>query len=130
MPDAPRRVLLVDDYPDALESWSLFLRVAGYDVCTAADGQTALDLVASDHPDLVVMDLDLPGISGVEAARQLRAAPETRLLPLIAATGYSHAAQLDAAREAGFDLVLVKPCDPTHLLHEIARLIDGHHRSV
>jgi CheY-like chemotaxis protein len=118
-----RRVLVVDDYVDGLESWSLFLHMSGYQVLTAADGETGVTLASSEHPDVVVMDLDLPKLSGVEAARRLRASPETRDLPLIATTGYSQSRQLDEARAAGFDLVLVKPCDPLRLLAEIERLL-------
>ena len=74
-------------------------------------------------PDLIVLDLELPGISGFEAARALRGDPETADIPLIAATGYSHLRQLDLAREVGFDAVVVKPCDPDMLLAEIERLV-------
>jgi CheY-like chemotaxis protein len=69
------------------------------------------------------MDLDLPGITGVEAGRRLRAAPDTRTLPLIAATGYSHGRQLDEAKTVGFDAMILKPCDPAMLLRAIERLI-------
>jgi CheY-like chemotaxis protein len=123
MSERPRCVLVVDDYLDSLESWSLFLRMSGFDVLTAGDGASAMQLVATKHPDVVVMDLDLPIVTGVEAARRLRAEPATHHLPLIATTGYSQGPQLDLARQAGFDLVLVKPCDPARLLAEIERLV-------
>ena len=119
-----RRILLVDDYPDALEIWSLYLRLAGYDVLTASDGRRAVEIASESHPDVVVMDLELPGITGIEAARRLRHHPATAAIPLIAATGYSHSAQLDAASEAGFDVILIKPCDPARLVAEIQRLLD------
>jgi two-component system CheB/CheR fusion protein len=118
------RVLLVDDYPDALESWSLFLRVSGYEVEEACDGPSALQMTQSFDPDLIVLDLDLPGITGIEVARRLRAAPETSHLPLIAVTGYSSTAALERAHQVGFDVVLVKPCEPDHLVFEISRLLD------
>jgi CheY-like chemotaxis protein len=118
-----KRILLVDDYPDALEVWSLYLRSQGYDVITAENG---LDAVARAHvylPDLIVLDLELPGISGFDAAVQLRASEETSGIPLIAATGYSHLRQLDRARESGFDSILIKPCEPSTLVGEIERLL-------
>lgn len=120
MPATPT-ILIVDDYPDALDVWSLYLRGAGFHVLTAEDGPTALDTATRSRPDLVVMDLELPGLSGFEVARALRAQPSTRSTPLIAVSGYSQPQQLDDARRAGFDAVIVKPCDPAHLVEEIHR---------
>jgi CheY-like chemotaxis protein len=116
-------ILLVDDYVDALEVWGLYLRAAGYNVLTASDGLTALSVATDARPDLVVLDLELPGKSGFEVATILRAQSVTRDLPIIAATGYSHARQLDLARKSGFDAILIKPCDPDVLLGEIRRLL-------
>lgn len=116
-------VLLVDDYEDSLESWRLFLELSGYDVLTARDGYSAVQLASDCHPAVVIMDLDLPGITGVEAGRRLRAAPSTHALPLIAATGYSHGRQLDEAKTVGFDTMILKPCDPAMLLRAIERLV-------
>jgi CheY-like chemotaxis protein len=119
----PKCILLVDDYPDTLEVWGLYLRSVGYKVITATDGLEALRQAHLYHPDLVVLDLELPGISGFEAASRLKRSPETARIPLIAATGYSHAQQLDHARESGFDSIAIKPCDPTALGAEIERLL-------
>ena len=119
-----RHILIVDDYPDALDIWTLYLRSLGYRVSTAADGTTALAQAEQLLPDLIVLDLELPGISGFEAARRLRRNPSTHDIPLIAATGYSHQRQLSMAREAGFDEVVVKPVDPNTLVAEIERLLD------
>jgi CheY-like chemotaxis protein len=115
-------ILIVDDYPDSLDIWAIYLQSSGYRVSTAIDGVSAVAKAHELLPDLIVLDLELPGISGFEAARLLRAAPETADIPLIAATGYSHLRQLDLAREVGFDAVVVKPCDPDLLLSEIERL--------
>jgi CheY-like chemotaxis protein len=119
----PKRILLVDDYPDALEIWGLYLRSLGYDVVTAEDGLTAVDLAHQHHPDVIVLDLELPGITGFEAAARLRQASDTRHIPLIAATGYSHVKQLNQARDCGFDSIVVKPCEPAALVAEIERLL-------
>jgi CheY-like chemotaxis protein len=119
-----RHILIVDDYPDALEIWALFLRLRGYRVSTAADGATALAEAEQSLPDLIVLDLELPGISGFEAARRLRRNAATQDIPLIAATGYSHQRQLAMARDAGFDQIVVKPVDPDSLVEEIERLLD------
>jgi CheY-like chemotaxis protein len=120
---SPSTILLVDDYPDALDVWGLYLRAVGFSVLTAADGPTALEVATQHHPDLIVLDLELPGKSGIEVATILRAQPSTRDIPLIAATGYSHVKQLNLARESGFDSVVIKPCDPDALLREIRRLL-------
>jgi two-component system cell cycle response regulator DivK len=101
--------------------WGLYLRALGYDVLTADDGLMAVDIAVTMAPDVVVMDLELPGLSGCDAARRLRQDGRTATLPLIAATGYSHAKQLEQARMAGFDAIVVKPCDPALLVAEIER---------
>jgi CheY-like chemotaxis protein len=124
---ASKRVLLVDDYPDALEIWGLYLRAVGYDVIEAEDGLSAVEQAHRHLPDVIVLDLELPGITGFEAAVRLRQASDTRNIPLIAATGYSHAKQLNQARASGFDAIVVKPCDPAALVEEIERLLAHRH---
>ena len=75
------------------------------------------------RPDVIVLDLELPGITGFEAAVRLRQSAATSSIPLIAATGYSHMKQLDQARASGFDSIVVKPCEPAALVAEIERLL-------
>jgi two-component system cell cycle response regulator DivK len=118
-----RHILIVDDYPDALDIWALYLRAMGFRVSTASDGAMAIAQAESLLPDLIVLDLELPLVSGVDVARHLRANPDTQFIPLIAATGYSHAGQLDRARAAGFDQIVIKPCEPDRLVEEIERLL-------
>jgi two-component system phosphate regulon response regulator PhoB len=118
-------ILLVDDYADALPAWEIFLQAEGFDVLTASTGPEALSTVSASSPDLVVLDLALPGLSGCDVARTLRSAVATQHIPLIAATGFSDAVQLEQARLAGFDTVLVKPCDPTELAARIRELLTG-----
>lgn len=113
------RILLVDDYPDALDVWALYLRICGFEVVTAADGASALAIAAERPPDIAILDLEMPGLSGYEVARRLRAQPATCALPLIALTGHSHPARIAEARAAGCDRVLTKPCDPDLLCREI-----------
>ena len=114
-------VLLVDDYADALEVWELYLSAAGFTVGTATDGVAGLEKARQLKPDIIVMDLQMPGLSGAEVAQALRADAATRHIPLIAATGHSRT-QLSDARAAGFDSIIVKPCDPDDLVAEIRRL--------
>jgi CheY-like chemotaxis protein len=118
-------ILIVDDYPDALDVWDLYLRASGFEVLRAEDGESALQCACENLPDLVVMDLELPGLSGLEVARALKARDDTRRIPLIASTGHSLPAKLDEARKSGFDLVLIKPCDPAELVEQIHRHLDA-----
>jgi len=118
-----RRILIVDDYRDALEVWEWYLRSQGYDVVTASNGYDAVRLAKSTHPDVIVMDLQLPGLSGCDAAREIRMAEPTTGIPLIAATGFSHDRQIAEARAAGFDQIVIKPCDPSQLVDEIERVL-------
>src|SRR5262245_54794851 len=67
------RILVIDDYVDAVEVWELYLRAAGFEVLTATDGVSGLQLARTERPDVVVMDLQMPGLSGVEVAQALRA---------------------------------------------------------
>lgn len=120
-----KHILIVDDYPDAVEIWALYLGARGYRVSTASDGEQAIAQAERLLPDLIVLDLELPRLSGFDVARHLRANPETQSIPLIAATGYSHQCQLDRARDAGFDQIVIKPCDPDDLEREIARHLDA-----
>jgi two-component system cell cycle response regulator DivK len=118
-----KHILIVDDYADAVDIWAIYLQSRGYQVSTAADGPTALEKATTLLPDLIILDLELPGLTGFEVAQRLRAQGDTSGIPLIAATGYSHARQLDLARQSGFDAVVVKPCDPDMLVQEIERLL-------
>jgi CheY-like chemotaxis protein len=120
MADAPT-ILIVDDYPDALDVWDLYLRASGFEVLRAEDGTEALRCACDELPDLVVMDLELPGLTGVQVARALRERAETQHIPLIASTGHSLPAKLDEAKRAGFDQILIKPCDPAELVATIRR---------
>jgi CheY-like chemotaxis protein len=123
MTEKLKRLLLVDDYPDALEMWSYFLRSSGYHVMTARTGLEAIERAEGGDPDLILLDLQLPEMSGLDAARRLRASQKTAHIPLIAVTGFSQAREHDAAREAGFIAVMVKPCDPVGLLAEVERVL-------
>jgi CheY-like chemotaxis protein len=113
-------VLLVDDYPDALDVWEIFLTAAGCQVMTAGDGAQALVIARSERPDVIVMDFQMPGMSGPSVAAALREDPATAQIPLIAVTG--RRMELAEARRLGFVALIVKPCEPEALLAEIRRV--------
>lgn len=117
-------VLLVDDFVDALEVWTLFLSAAGFTVATAANGLAGLQQARTLRPDAIVLDLQMPGLSGPDLARALRADEATRHIPLIAATGYTRGHEAEA-RAAGVDSIVHKPCDPDALVAEIRRLVSA-----
>ena len=94
-------ILLVDDYPDAVDVLALYLKGEGFEVLTANDGANALAEAMRSRPHLIVMDLEMPVLSGYEVAARLRQQAETRDIPLIAATGHSHARQLEDAVTGG-----------------------------
>jgi PAS domain S-box-containing protein len=104
------RVLVVDDNVDAAETLAMMLRVLGQRVETAHDGIAAIDLAVRSAPDLVLLDIGLPGLDGYEVARRLRGRMGTKPM-LVAVTGYGQEEDRIRSREAGFDRHVVKPVD-------------------
>ncbi len=115
---AGRRILLADDNRDAAESLAMLLQVSGHETCVAFDGQEALDKAQSWRPDVALLDIGMPKLTGHEVARRLRAQPEFHDLILVALTGWGQEDDRRRSREAGFDHHLVKPCD-LGLLHRL-----------
>jgi two-component system CheB/CheR fusion protein len=111
-PVRPRRVLIVDDNRDAAESMALLLQLRGHDVRTAHDGPGGLAAADAFRPEVVLLDIGLPGMDGYEVARRLRRRPAGKGTLLVAVTGYGHEDDRRRSREAGFDHHLVKPTDP------------------
>jgi two-component system cell cycle response regulator DivK len=114
------RALVVDDYDDAREMYAEFLVFKGFEVVQAQNGLQALALAESLLPDLIVLDLALPDIDGIEVTRRLKASPLTSSIPIIMLTANAQARMLDEARKAGCAAVLVKPCTPDELLEVAA----------
>jgi len=115
-------VLVVEDDRLAAESTLELLRVWGYDVRLATSGPAALELVPAFQPDVVLLDLSLPGMDGFELARQLRARATSAALVLIALTGYGDEQDRAASQAAGIDHHLVKPVEIDDLRRLLARL--------
>jgi PAS domain S-box-containing protein len=104
-----RKILLVEDNPDTASAMTRLLSLWGQDVRTAPDGSSALAQIAADPPEIVLMDIGLPGMDGYELARQIRARPDGGNIILAALTGYGQPEDQLRARECGFDLHLIKP---------------------
>jgi len=118
-----RRTLIVEDNDDARESLRLLLESLGHEVIEASDGAQGVTLAVEHRPDVMLIDLGLPGIDGYEVARAVRAHPEGKAMTLIAVTGYGQAEDRRRSKEAGFDAHLVKPVSQ----HTLASLISAAH---
>ena len=109
-------VLIVDDVQDNRTIYVLFLRFSGFRVAEAENGEEALAKATSLLPDVIVMDLSLPVMDGWEATRRLKRDPRTMKIPVLVLTGHALPEHAQAAREAGCDMVITKPCLPDQLL--------------
>jgi CheY-like chemotaxis protein len=115
-----RRVLVVDDNTDAAATLDLLLKSLGHETCVVHDGFQALRKAAEFRPEVVLLDIGMPGLDGYEVARRLRALKSERPLRIVAITGWGQEADRTRSREAGFDVHLVKPVDPNLLTSVIA----------
>lgn len=114
------RVLVVDDNRDAVSTLGMLLRLLGHEVREAYDGAEAVERAADFRPDVVLLDIGLPKLSGYEAAAAIRAEPWGRSAALWATTGWGQAADRERSQAAGFDAHLVKPVDPAELIGRLA----------
>ena len=122
-PDAPL-ILVVDDYQDAREMYAEYLQFSGFRVAEARNGNEAVAQAFSLRPDLILMDLSLPGMDGWEATRVLKADERTKHIPVVALTGHALAGASEGARRAGCDSFVTKPCLPDDLVVEVRRMLD------
>jgi DNA-binding response OmpR family regulator len=122
------RVLVVDDSPDAADSLAMLLQLWGHEVAVANDPEEALAAARRCPPEIVLLDIGLPGIGGYELAKQLRREGLSTAF-LAAITGYGEERDRRRALEAGFDSHLVKPVDPEVLRATIARVQAARPRS-
>jgi two-component system CheB/CheR fusion protein len=121
-PAAALRILVVDDNEDSAESLAMLLQLTGHEVRTAHSGPEALAAAEEHRPDLVFLDIGMPGMNGFEVASRLRQQPETRNVLLVAMTGWGQEEDRRRSKEAGFDQHLVKPLDPRDLEELLARV--------
>ncbi len=121
VPSSTRRILVVDDNEDVAESLAMVLRLGGHEVEVAHDGPAALQAAHAYQPEVVLLDIGLPGMTGYEVAQRLRQQPPAGLALLVALTGYGQEEDRRRSWEAGFDLHLTKPVDPADLKQLLAR---------
>lgn len=115
-----KSLLIVDDNPENLKLILMLLASSGHELVTAMDAVQALQAIERRVPDLILLDLQLPGMDGLELTRRLRANPHTCSIPIVAVTAYAMKGDEDKARDAGCDNYLVKPIDK-RLLREVVK---------
>jgi two-component system, cell cycle response regulator DivK len=116
-------ILVVDDYQDAREMYAEYLQFSGFRVAEARNGNEAVEQAFALKPDLILMDLSLPGMDGWEATRRLKADDRTRHIPIVALTGHALAGASEGAKKAGCDSFVTKPCLPDDLVVEVRRML-------
>ena len=117
------KILVVEDNEMNRDMLTRRLERRGYEVAVAVDGGQGLALARSEPPDLILMDMSLPVVDGWEATRQLKAAPETRAIPIIALTAHAMSGDRDRAIEAGCDDYDTKPVELPRLVEKIQALL-------
>ena len=117
-----KKILIVEDHPDIRRLLTLSLRRQGYEILETNTGSSAVTLVTTEKPDLVLLDLSLPDLSGLEIARTIKQNPETTQIPLVALSGYSEREIESKALEAGMAEYLLKPTETKRLVEVIEKL--------
>ncbi len=117
------KILLVEDNEMNRDMLSRRLLKAGFEMVMAIDGEQAIDLARSEAPDLILMDISLPGLDGWEATRLLKARPETRSIPIIALTAHAMAGDREKSLAAGCNDYDTKPIDFRRLVEKIQGLL-------
>jgi two-component system, cell cycle response regulator DivK len=120
---AVRTVLIVEDQIEMRAIASAYLEHQGYRVLATGDGADAVRQARDEHPDLIFMDISVPGMDGIRATAELKRDPATRGIPVVILTAHPYGSVGKRAMDAGCDGWLNKPCDPRRLLQEVQRRV-------
>lgn len=120
-------VLVVEDYDDARDMYAECLEASGFDVAQAGTGEEAVERARTLRPAVIIMDLSLPGLDGWAATRAIKADPQTAATPVIALTGHARSSAATAARDAGCDAFLTKPCLPDDVVNVVRKFLAPAH---
>lgn len=115
----PARILIIEDNPANLELMSYLLHAFGHDILTACDGQEGLEAARRESPDLIICDVELPTIDGMEVARSLKSDSALRWIPLVAVTAFAMVGDRDRVLAAGFDGYIPKPIAPEKFIGQV-----------
>ena len=118
-------VLIVDDDPVIQRLLRVNFEMEGYEVIVGVDGIDGLEKARAEHPDIVVLDIMMPRMSGLDVAKALKADPETASIPVVLLSAKAQEADLRAGDESGADDYLTKPFDPFQLLQRVEQLLAG-----
>jgi DNA-binding response OmpR family regulator len=118
-----KKILIADDSPTSLVWEKLILGDADFEIITATDGEAALDKAIAERPSLIVLDVVMPKLSGLDVCRKLRARSESRLVPIIIVSERTDESDIRAAREAGCNDFMKKPVDRAALLAKVDRYL-------
>ncbi|HOE96705.1 MAG TPA: response regulator [Candidatus Sumerlaeota bacterium] len=121
----PKRILAVDDETDVLLIVKTALQSEGFEVETANSGQEALPLAQENPPDLILLDVMMPGMSGFDVLRELKSHDATSTIPVIMLTGVSEKSKIAQALSSGTDFYIIKPFDFDELIHKINQALDS-----
>jgi len=116
-------VLVVEDYPETQEIYREFLTFSGFRVALASTGQEAVDKARELCPDIILMDLSLPGMDGWEATREIRKDPRLQAASIVVLSGHARPGMDEVARRAGCTAFIAKPCSPTDLVAKLRALL-------
>lgn len=123
VPDA--NVLLVDDDPVILKLLQVNFEMEGFHVSTANDGVEGLEKARAERPDIVLLDIMMPRMDGLEVTKALKSDPETKDIPIILLSAKAQASDIQAGKDMGADDYLTKPFDPLELLERVNELLEG-----
>jgi len=118
-----RKILVIEDDPAGLRLVGYTLKKQGYEVVTASNGLEGLKKAREEGPDLVIMDLMLPGVDGFEICHRLRTEPQTARLPILVLSGKTREADRDTALKVGADAYLTKPASPAEVIKQVESLL-------
>jgi len=126
-PTTPSKILIADDNHQNCELLDAYLSEEGYEISMAFDGQQTLDAVAKSHPDLILLDIMMPKMSGYEVCQRLKGDPETRKIPILMVTALAEMGDIEKAVNAGADDFLTKPVNKLELTTRVRSLLQIRH---
>jgi two-component system, OmpR family, alkaline phosphatase synthesis response regulator PhoP len=129
MDPKPPRILIADDNPQGVELLEAYLADTGYELATAADGDETLRKVRDLEPDLVLLDVMMPKVSGFEVCKRLKSDPSTRNVAVLMVTALDQPSDIERGVDAGTDDFLTKPINQTDLLRRVRALLESRSRS-